>query len=77
MTDVSARELREAASIAHRRGETDAAVALFERIVDQFPGTTEAVEARFYLSSIGRGRRKAPQRAVADSDPSKQSVEKK
>jgi hypothetical protein len=68
MTDVSARELREAASTAHRRGETDAAIALFEQIVDRYPGTTEAIEARFYLSSIGRGRqRKPPQRAALDN----------
>jgi hypothetical protein len=60
MTDVTAQELRDAASVAHRRGDTEQAIGLFERLVSLYPNTPEAVEAVFYLSSIGKGRRRRP-----------------
>ncbi len=57
------KSLRDAASAAHRAGDIDAAVAIYEKILALFPETAEAVDAAFYLSSIGRGRRRAPRRA--------------
>lgn len=60
----SARKLRDAASVAHRRGDTDAAVSLYEQILDQFPDSVEAVDAVFYLSSIGRKSKRRPPRRM-------------
>ena len=60
----SVQSLREAASDAHRDGDIPAAVALFEKILDLFPDSAEAVDAVFYLSSIGKGRRRPPKRVV-------------
>jgi hypothetical protein len=57
VNDDTIRKLRDAASAAHRLGDTAAAVALYEKILDLFPKTSEAVEAVFYLSSIGKARR--------------------
>jgi len=60
----SARKLRDAASVAHRRGDTEAAVSLYESILDQFPDSAEAVDAVFYLSSIGKRSKRRPPRRV-------------
>ena len=67
MTDVSAKELRDAASTAHHRGDTEAAVGLFEKILELFPDTPEAIDAMFYLSSIGKVRRD-PKKSVAGNE---------
>jgi len=56
MTGQSAQELREAASLAHRRGDTEAAASLFWEIAKRHPGTPEAVDAALYLSSIDERR---------------------
>ncbi len=64
MPDNSAQALRDAASVAHRDGDTGAAVALYRRIVDLFPESSEAVEAAFYLSGIGKSRRRTPKRVA-------------
>jgi hypothetical protein len=66
MTDVSVKALRDAASHAHRRGDGEAAIALFKRILDEFPSTTEAAEAAFYLSAIGEAPRRSPARASVE-----------
>jgi hypothetical protein len=58
MADVSVKELREAASRAHRSGDTEAAGALFEEILRLFPDTPEAVDAVFYLSGLGKSPRR-------------------
>jgi hypothetical protein len=67
MDDESAKSLRRAASSAHRRGDTDEAIALFEAILDRFPGTPEAIEARFYLSGVGGTRRRKAAATVIDA----------
>jgi hypothetical protein len=59
----SAASLRDAASAAHHRGDIDTAVAIFEKIVVCFPESPEAVDAVFYLSSLGKGARRPPRRA--------------
>jgi hypothetical protein len=64
MTDVSVKELRDAASRAHLRGDGEAAIALFAKIAERFPNTTEAAEAVFYLSSIGKAPRRPAGRAA-------------
>jgi hypothetical protein len=66
MPTMSVKELRDSASIAHRRGDTATAVALYEKILDLYPGTIEATEAVFYLSSIGKGPRRPAQRVAPD-----------
>jgi len=68
MPDVSLKELRDAASTAHRRGDREAAIELFEKILDLFPETPEAVEAVFYLSSIGKRRRRPAKRVSAEKE---------
>ena len=62
MPQASLQELRDAASSAHARGDTEGAVGLFRKILDLFPDTPEAAEAVFYLSSIGKGPRRAARR---------------
>ena len=70
MPPVSVKELRDAASTAHRRGDTAAAIGLFEKILSLFPDTPEAVEAVFYLSSIGKAPRRPAQRVVIEKKKS-------
>lgn len=60
--DNPVKSLRDAASAAHRAGDIDAAVAIFEKILALFPESSEAVDAVFYLSSIGKGRRRSARR---------------
>ncbi len=66
MPDDSAQALRDAASTAHRYGDVDTAVAIYQTILDLFPDSPEALDAVFYLSSIGKCRRSAPKRAPVD-----------
>jgi hypothetical protein len=68
MPHVSVKELRDSATLAHRRGDTATAIGLYEKILDLFPDTIEAIEAVFYLSSIGKGPRR-PARRVAEELP--------
>ena len=63
---VSVSELRDAASSAHRCGDTEAAIGFFQKILDLFPETPEAGEAVFYLTSIGKGARRHARRAVVE-----------
>jgi outer membrane protein assembly factor BamD (BamD/ComL family) len=65
MADESAQVLRDAASAAHRRGDTDSAVAIFEKILALYPESREAIDAVFYLSSIGKGRLRRPPKRSA------------
>lgn len=68
VNDDTIRKLRDAASTAHRHGDTSAAVAHYEKILDLFPKTPEAVEAVFYLSSIGKARRAPEMRAHLEKE---------
>jgi hypothetical protein len=68
MPHVSVKELRDSASVAHGKGDTATAIALYQKILDLFPDTSEAIEAVFYLSSIGKGPRR-PARRVAQELP--------
>jgi uncharacterized membrane-anchored protein len=80
MSDLSAKSLRDAASTAHRCGDREAAVGLFEKILDLFPETPEAIDALFYLSSIGRGRRRAARGAAERArrePPAKRSLRRR
>ena len=60
MSEKTAQELRDAASVAHQRRDIDTAVSLYKSILRQFPNSPEAVDAIFYLSSIGEGPRRGP-----------------
>ena len=62
MPDESVQELRDAASEAHQRGDIDAAAQLYEFILDRYSESPEAIEAVFYLTSIGRGPRRVSKR---------------
>ncbi|HEX5049249.1 MAG TPA: hypothetical protein VFX89_19210 [Gammaproteobacteria bacterium] len=62
MIAETVQQLRDAASQAHRRGDIEEAVVLFEKIVSMYPETPEAVDAVFYLSSIGKGKSRRPAR---------------
>jgi hypothetical protein len=62
MSDETAQDLRDAASEAHYGGDIEAAVLLYQFILDRHPESTEAVEAMFYLTSIGRGPRQTAKR---------------
>jgi hypothetical protein len=63
MSEKTAQELRDAASVAHERRDIDTAVSFYKAILRQFPNSPEAVDAIFYLSSIGEGPRRAAKRA--------------
>ena len=63
-TPTSVSELRDAASSAHRCGDTEAAIGLFRKILDLFPDTPEAGEAVFYLTSVGKGAGRPARSAV-------------
>ena len=76
MPDLSVKELRDSASVAHRKGDTATAIVLYEKILDLFPDTVEAIEAVFYLSSIGKGRRR-PARRVAEELPKRDAKAEK
>jgi hypothetical protein len=65
MTDLSVKELRDAASRAHHRGDDESASVLFAKIVELFPDTTEAAEAVFFLSGFDRSPRPPARRAAA------------
>jgi hypothetical protein len=62
MIAETVQQLRDAASQAHRRGNTEEAILLFEKIVALYPETPEALDAVFYLSSIGKGKSRRPAR---------------
>lgn len=59
MNDDSAQAMREAGNWAHERGAIDEATALFRRLLELYPGSNEAIDAVFYLTS---GHRHPPQR---------------
>jgi hypothetical protein len=61
-------DLREAAGTAHRCGDTAAAIALYKKILVLFPATPEAVDAAFYLSGTGKGRRRLTKRPGAKAE---------
>jgi hypothetical protein len=65
MAGPTPRELRDAASAAHKGGKTVAAIALYKKIIVLFPATSEAVDAAFYLSGIGKGASRSTKRAAA------------
>lgn len=67
MIAETVQQLRDAASQAHRRGDIEEAVVLFEKIVSLYPETPEAVDAVFYLSSIGKGKSRRPARRASAS----------
>lgn len=74
MPEASAQYLREAASAAHQRGDTDAAAEIYREIVERFPGSPQAVDAVFYLSSLGaRGGRRPPKRVDTPVKPDDES----
>jgi len=65
MAGDTPQELRDAASAAHRRGNTTAAIALYRKILVLFPATPEAIEAVFYLSGAGKRARRPKKRTGA------------
>ena len=63
MADESVQELRQAAGMAHRGGDIEAAVLIYQLILEKHPHSREATEAAFYLTSIGRGRAQVTKRS--------------
>jgi hypothetical protein len=68
----TAKALRDEAGLAHRRGDTEVAVRFYQTILNLYPHTQEAVDAVFYLSSIGKHRRGAPLKTTSGATSPKQ-----